>query len=103
MENIQTFDGEWNAPLRKFMDQFIAMAMLAVKHCKIAPLAALLPMLFLNPIGEVGGLDLLVQPGNDFDKPRCSAVTSQRSLLIAQRCKGRPLVRNRIRWLREHL
>src|SRR4029077_3791194 len=103
MENVETFDREWDAPLRKFMNQLIAMAVLAIKHRKIAPLAALLPMLLLNPIGEVGGLDLPAQPGNDFDRQRYGVVTSLRRLLVAQRYKGRPLVRNRVRRLREHL
>src|ERR1700675_2085934 len=85
------------------MDQLIAMAVLAIKHCKIAPLAALLPMLLLNPVGEVGGLDFPAQPRDDFDRRRYSAVPSLRSLLIPQRCQWRPLVRNRIRRLCEHL
>src|SRR5258708_36439764 len=85
------------------MDQLIAMAVLAIKHRKIAPVAALLLMLLLDSISKVCGLDLPVQPGDDFDQRRYGAVTSLRSLLIAQRCEGPPLIRNRIRWLREYL
>src|SRR6266481_5256252 len=73
------------------MDQLIAMAVLAIEHCKIAPLAALLPVLLLNPIGEVGGLHFPVQPSHNFDDRRYGAVTSLRSLLIAERCQRTPL------------
>src|SRR6267378_7454869 len=85
------------------MDQLIAMAVLAIKHCKIAPLAALLLTFLLYPICNVRSLDLPVQPGDDFNRRRCGGVTPLLGFLITQRCEGRPLVRNRTRWLSEHL
>ena len=45
IENVQTFDGEWNAPLGKFLNQFVAMVVLAIEHGKIAPAAALVLIL----------------------------------------------------------
>ena len=94
VEHVQSFDGEWNAPLGKFMDQLIAMVVLAIEHGKIAPLAALLLPLLLDPAGEVGGLDFFIPPGNNFDRRRGRGLSFLLRLLLAQRFQRRPLVGN---------
>ena len=66
VEHVQTFDGEWNAPLGKFMHQFIAMVVLPIEHSKIAPPAALVVILILvlafplDSAGKIGSLDFFM-------------------------------------------
>ncbi len=100
VEHVQTFDGEWDASLGKFMDELVAMVVLAIEHRKVAPPAALafvfilVLALPLDSAGEVGGLDCFIPPGNNFDERRGPGLPSLLRLLVSQRFKGRPLVGN---------
>ena len=100
IENVQTFDGEWNAPLGKFLNQFVAMVVLAIEHGKIAPAAALVFIVVLvlvlalplDAARKVGGLDFFISPGNNFDPRRRRGLPFPLRLLVAQRFQGRTLV-----------
>src|SRR5208282_6743009 len=102
VEYIQTFDGEWNAAFRKFMNQLFAMAVNTRKHSKLAPAAALFLTHLLDAPRKVGGLDLLVPPGNNFHEWCRRAFVFLFRLLVAQRFQRSPLVADCISLLREH-
>src|SRR6266849_6934150 len=104
VQNIKRFDGKWDATLGELPDQLLAVAVLPIEDCKVAPCAGLFLVLafLLDLASEVGGFNFLVSPGDDFDQRRDYRFALGERLYLTFGREGRTLIRNSTSLLRKH-